>query len=73
MITGSSRGLGYALADQFLALGDDVVISSRDAKKVGEAASALKEKYPARKVVGFPCDISQAGERPTRTLGTLGP
>ncbi|EIE25018.1 NAD(P)-binding protein [Coccomyxa subellipsoidea C-169] len=62
VITGSSRGLGYALADQFLAFGDDVIVSSRTEQACLEAAEKLTQKYPARKVLSFPCDVRNADE-----------
>jgi NAD(P)-dependent dehydrogenase (short-subunit alcohol dehydrogenase family) len=62
VITGSSRGLGYALADQFLGFGDDVVISSRNMSACEDAAVRLGEKHPARKALPFACDVRNAGE-----------
>ncbi|BDA41255.1 Chlorophyll(ide) b reductase NOL, chloroplastic [Coccomyxa sp. Obi] len=62
VITGSSRGLGYALADQFLALGDDVVVSSRTEQACKEAAEKLAERHPASRVLHFPCDVRNAEE-----------
>ena len=61
VITGSSRGLGYALADQFLQFGDDVVISSRDMSACELAAAQLREKHPARKALPHACDVRNAG------------
>lgn len=43
VITGSTKGLGLALARQFLALGDDVAINSRNGAAVAEVVQALKE------------------------------
>ena len=62
MITGSSRGLGYALADQFLGFGDDVIISSRNMSACEHAAAQLGEKHPLRKVFPFACDVRNAGK-----------
>ena len=61
VITGSSRGLGYALADQFLAFGDDVVVSSRTEQACKEAAEKLAERYPSSRVLHFACDVRNAG------------
>ena len=61
VVTGSSRGLGYALADHFLQLGDDVVISSRREEACKEAAQRLSAKHPDRTVVPFACDVRNAG------------
>ena len=61
VITGSSRGLGYALADEFLRLGDDVVVSSRSERACKAAAEQLAAKHPARTVLPFACDVRSAG------------
>ena len=61
VITGSSRGLGYALADEFLRLGDDVVVSSRSEQACKAAAEQLAAKHPARTVLPFACDVRSAG------------
>ena len=61
VITGSSRGLGYALADEFLRLGDDVVVSSRSEQACRAAAEELSAKHPARTVLPFACDVRNAG------------
>ncbi len=62
VITGSSRGLGYALADQFLGFGDDVIISSRNMSACEHAAVQLGEKHPLRKVLPYACDVRNAGK-----------
>lgn len=42
VVTGSSRGLGLELARHFLQLGDDVVLSSRTAAALENAALKLR-------------------------------
>lgn len=61
VITGSSRGLGYALADSFLALGDDVVVSSRSAEACAAAAERLAAAHPQRRVRHLASDVRDAG------------
>ena len=51
VITGSTKGLGLALAAAFLELGDDVCISSRDSARTAVAAAALREEFPGRTVL----------------------
>lgn len=41
LITGSTRGLGLALAREFLARGDDVFVTSRDADRVASVVDEL--------------------------------
>jgi len=59
IITGSTRGIGYGLADSFLALGCRVVISGRTSVSVEPAAARLSEKYEPERVFGHPCDVIQ--------------
>ena len=51
VITGSTKGLGLALAAAFLELGDDVCISSRDAARTASAAVLLRDQFPGRAVL----------------------
>ncbi|KAL0410655.1 UNVERIFIED_CONTAM: putative chlorophyll(ide) b reductase NYC1, chloroplastic [Sesamum latifolium] len=77
VITGSTRGLGKALAREFLLSGDRVVVTSRSPESVDmtikELAENLKEVITATggssrthlrhaKVVGIPCDVSNPDE-----------
>ncbi|KAL0346597.1 UNVERIFIED_CONTAM: putative chlorophyll(ide) b reductase NYC1, chloroplastic [Sesamum calycinum] len=77
VITGSTRGLGKALAREFLLSGDRVVVTSRSPESVDmtikELAENLKEVIIATggssrthlrhaKVVGIPCDVSNPDE-----------
>ncbi|XP_048569091.1 chlorophyll(ide) b reductase NOL, chloroplastic-like isoform X3 [Triticum urartu] len=45
LITGSTKGIGYALARKFLKAGDNVVICSRSAERVESVASDLKKEF----------------------------
>lgn len=58
VITGSTKGLGYALAKKFLELGDSVVISSRSQEHVNKALEKLHFKYSNSKVLGYVCDVN---------------
>ena len=62
VITGSSRGLGLALAREFLRLGDSVVISSRSADHCGQAHEQLLKDNPRGTVLAEPCDVTQPEE-----------
>ncbi|KAK6149324.1 hypothetical protein DH2020_016849 [Rehmannia glutinosa] len=74
VITGSTRGLGKALAREFILSGDRVVVTSRSPESVDmtikELAENLKQVIIATddssrthfrhaKVVGIPCDVSK--------------
>ena len=57
VITGGSKGLGYALAAEFLAAGDRVVICGRDAQRLAESLQALQRAVPDGEISGIKCDI----------------
>jgi NAD(P)-dependent dehydrogenase (short-subunit alcohol dehydrogenase family) len=59
VITGSTRGIGYGLADAFLDLGCAVAVSGRTAAAVEEAVSVLSTKHPPERVFGYPCDVTR--------------
>ena len=62
VITGSSKGLGLALAHEFLRLGDSVVISSRSADHCRQALQQLLQDNPRGTVLAEPCDVKQPEE-----------
>jgi NAD(P)-dependent dehydrogenase (short-subunit alcohol dehydrogenase family) len=55
LITGSSRGIGYAIAEACAKEGAKVVISSRNAKAVEDALQKLHAG--GYKAIGFPADV----------------
>jgi NAD(P)-dependent dehydrogenase (short-subunit alcohol dehydrogenase family) len=59
VITGSTRGIGYGLADSFLALGCSVVVSGRTQEGVEAAVSSLATRHDAGRIVGQPCDVTR--------------
>ena len=58
VITGSTRGIGYGLADVFLLLGCNVVISGRTDLKADRAVNTLSEKHASDRVVGRVCEVT---------------
>jgi len=58
VITGSTRGIGYGLADSFLALGCAVTVSGRTQEGVDGAVATLSAKHEAGRVMGHPCDVT---------------
>jgi NAD(P)-dependent dehydrogenase (short-subunit alcohol dehydrogenase family) len=56
VVTGSSRGIGYAIAQALAARGARVVVSSRSEQRVEEAARLLRVGAPGE-VHGVPCDV----------------
>lgn len=57
VITGSTRGIGYGLADSFLDLGCAVSISGRSREGVENAVGRISAKHDENDVFGFPCDV----------------
>jgi NADP-dependent 3-hydroxy acid dehydrogenase YdfG len=58
VITGSSRGIGYGLADAFLALGCKVVISGRNLENLKIATQQLSAKYDPENILAIPSDVT---------------
>ena len=46
IITGGSRGIGFATADKFLKEGATVILAASTQKSADNAVTELKEKYP---------------------------
>ncbi len=59
VITGSTRGIGYGLAEEFIKWGHAVVISGRSQESVDLAAGELAAGYDPDDVHGQPCDVTQ--------------
>lgn len=57
VITGDSRGLGLAIAEQFLVEGSNVVLLARDAEELGRAQTILQQRTGRIPTV-IPCDMT---------------
>ncbi|MBX3477793.1 MAG: SDR family oxidoreductase [Brevundimonas sp.] len=57
VITGSSRGIGLAIAERLAEHGAQVVISSRKAGPCEEAADAINARYGAGRAMAVPANI----------------
>ena len=58
IITGGSRGIGYATADAFLKEGARVILSASTKESADKAVEKLKAKYPDAIVAGMSPDLS---------------
>ena len=58
IITGGSRGIGYATAEAFLKEGAAVVVAASSEANAAKAVSKLKETYPEAKVSGISPNLS---------------
>ena len=62
IITGGSRGIGYATADKFLKEGATVILTASSQGSADKAVAQLKEKYPDATVAGISPNLSNLEE-----------
>lgn len=58
IITGGSRGIGFATAEKFLQEGAKVILTASTQASADKAVAQLKEKYPGAVVAGISPDLS---------------
>lgn len=58
VITGSTRGIGYGLAEEFLKAGHNVLINGRDRMVCSDVYNKLKSKYPDRHIHIYACNVT---------------
>ncbi|HLW20882.1 MAG TPA: SDR family NAD(P)-dependent oxidoreductase, partial [Cyclobacteriaceae bacterium] len=61
-ISGSTQGIGLAIARQLLEEGADVIINGREERKLNKVVEKLKQEFPQRVVSGIAADFSHAEE-----------
>ncbi len=59
VITGSTHGIGYGLANAFLERGCAVVVNGRRQASVDEAVESLAKRHGSDRISGFPSDMSE--------------
>lgn len=59
VITGSTRGIGFSLAKEFLARGQQVVINGRSEDSVRQASGTLHRDHPDDRILGLVGDVSR--------------
>jgi NAD(P)-dependent dehydrogenase (short-subunit alcohol dehydrogenase family) len=62
IVTGGSRGIGYAVARQLVGLGATVVITSRKQAELERAAAELTDGNPAGQVLGCAAHVGRASD-----------
>jgi 3-oxoacyl-[acyl-carrier protein] reductase len=62
LITGGSQGLGKVIAEHYLREGANVAICARNEMELTATRNELASRYPARKVLARPCDVSNESE-----------
>src|SRR6201987_4342680 len=62
VVTGGSKGLGLAIAEEFAKSGADVAILARDQGTPAEAKAKIQAGPPGRKVAPISCGLSKAAD-----------
>ncbi len=71
VITGSSRGIGFALANEFARAGARVVLNGRDAAALGAALEVLRRRHPAAQAAAVCADVGTEEGAAQLLAGTL--
>ncbi len=72
-ISGSTQGIGYAIAAALAAEGAEVTLNGRDAERLDAAVERLRGEHPGARVAGLAADFSNADEvaQLTESLGDV--
>lgn len=62
LISGSTQGIGFAIALQFLKEGATVIINGRSTARINEAIEKLKAEVPEGNITGVAADFGNAAE-----------
>ncbi len=62
VISGASKGIGYAIAEVFAAQGNTLFICARNAAPLAAAAKVLEQAYPQSAIHTYTADLSVAAE-----------
>jgi 3-oxoacyl-[acyl-carrier protein] reductase len=62
IVTGGSKGLGLAIAEEYARSGADVAIIARTAGDLAEAKQKISASAPGRKVIAISCDVAKAAD-----------
>ena len=63
LVSGASKGIGYACVRELAALGADVLLVSRDEASLEHAKSELAEEFGEREFFTFAADVSETEQR----------
>jgi len=60
LVTGSTAGIGYAIAEALAREGAHVIVNGRTTKRVEQAVASIRKSQPQAKVEGFAADLGGA-------------
>jgi NAD(P)-dependent dehydrogenase (short-subunit alcohol dehydrogenase family) len=60
LVTGSTAGIGYAIAEALAREGADVIVNGRTEERVEQAIQSIRTSYPQAKVKGLAADLGNA-------------
>lgn len=63
LITGASKGIGKAIAEEFLSLGADTLLVARDEDALNEVMLDLSRRFPEQRVAAFAADLTEPEQR----------
>jgi Tropinone reductase 1 len=63
LVSGASKGIGFACARELAALGADVLLVARDEAALEHARNELSEEFGEREFFTFPADVAEAEQR----------
>ena len=63
LITGASKGIGYATARELAGLGADLLLVARDEDHLEQVRVELADEFSANQVLAFGADLTEAEER----------
>ncbi len=63
LVTGASRGIGFACARELAALGAGVLMLARDEAHLESARAELAEEFPQTDILAFAADVANAEQR----------
>lgn len=58
LVTGSSAGIGYAIALELARLGATVYVNARSVGRVASALASIRQEHPAAQLVGVAADLA---------------